>query len=163
MVRSERYYRVGDRLRVHGWGKDGRYKILRWEDVDTLEESGIGEGGHYKVVEWVFHFEPTNKDNKPSGKRNFEVRLRVPDNFSENKAQNIADDILAELMGNYWREGKLIKGKNEGIVDTSKKSKRGKDLIKFTKETPNIEWMMIDTMRPQYKYPKNRQWGEYLE
>jgi len=148
--KPDMYYKVGNRFRIHGYNDKGRWVIKRWEDIPELDGFMEDfEGGSFKRVEWVFHFRPTNRDNLPSGLRNFEVRIQLPDGRNEFEVKKIAREVLTELC-------------NEEMVDTSISSKVGKDTVEYSKDD-KINWMVIDTIRPKYKYPRKQKWGEYLD
>lgn len=145
-----KYYRVGNRLRVHGYNKKGDYRITGWENIEDLKGYNVPEKeGKYKIVEWVFNYKPT-KDDRPSSHRNWETRIQVPDGLPESDVRDMADKVLAELTN--WE-----------MVETSDVSvKEGKDIIKYSKY-PDTKWMVVDTVRPQYKYPSKRRWGNYVD
>lgn len=150
-INREKYYRVGNKLRVHGYNENGNYVILRWDEIETLKGYNVPEkGGKYKIVEYIFNFTPTNKKKKPSGYRNFEVRIQIPEGRTEQEVENIALEIMLELT-------------NEACVEYGTFSHRkGVDLIRYSKYD-EVNWMVVDTLRPQYRYPKKRKWGRYLD
>lgn len=123
----------------------GRYK--KWEDADTLDRPE----GEFRIKEWVVHFKPT-KDSRPSSIRDFEVRIKLPEGDAD------ADDIeemAKEIMINLT---------NESMVDSADIAwgKKGVDTVGYS-EDDDIEWMVVDVTRPQYKYPTGKQWGKYGE
>jgi len=150
-IKQNKYYRVGNKLRVHGYNKKGRWVILGFENIEDLKGYNVPtKGGKFKIVEWVFNFTPTNKAKKPSGLRNFEVRVQLPEGRTDIEVENIAREIMIELC-------------NETMVDYADiASKRGKDTIKYSKND-EINWMVVDTLRPQYRYPKKKKWGRYSD
>ena len=133
--------------RIHD-SKTGR--ILRWETVEDLEEPE----GEFKIMEYSMHFIPTRKSmgNTPSSHRNWEVRIRLPysDDMDDDEITGYGREILAELT-------------NYEMVDTSEFlfSKRGIDIVEYSKDE-SIKWKVIDTTRPQHRYPKTG-WSNYNE
>lgn len=127
----------------------GRYK--KWEDADTLDQPQ----GEYRIKEWVIHFKPTNKGGVPSGIRDFEVRIQLPEgDIDADDIEDMARDVMRNLT-------------NDSMVDEASVEwgKKGVDTVKYSNDD-DIKWMMVDTTRPQFKYPKNRQlgiYGEYYE
>ena len=130
--------------RVHD-SKTG--KILRWEIADDLETPQ----GEFKIVEYTMSFIPTREKmkNTPSSFRNFEVRVRLPEN----------DDLDDEDIKEYGRNA-LEELTNEEMVITSEFSfnKRGYDVIGYS-NNDEPTYKVIDTVRPQYKYPKKSGFG----
>ena len=152
MKKGNRYYtrtlKDGTiKRRVHG--ADG--KILRWEIAEDLDTPS----GEYKMIEYSMYFIPTRATAKstPSSIRNWEVRIRLPysDDIDEDDIEMYGRNMLADIT-------------NENMVDTSEFSfgKMGSDYVEYSKED-GIKWKIIDTTRPQYKYPKEKDWGDYNE
>lgn len=147
---AEKYYRVGNKLRVHGYNDAGRYVILRYDDIEDLKGYNVpAKGGKHKMVEYIFHYQTTNSQKIPSGMRNWEVRIQLPEGREEFEVREIANEVLGELT-------------NEDMVDTSQVSKLGKDTVRYTVDD-SVQWMVIDTTRPQYKYPSKKGWGRYTD
>jgi hypothetical protein len=134
----------GVRRVVMGYNAKGKWGIKKWIDSDTIEQPH----GEYRIIEYTINIVPT-KDDRPSGNRNFEVRIQLPESDdSENDALEMAKDVLIRLT-------------NEEMVDSSQIdiAKRGVDFIKFSGDD-GIKWKVIDTARPQFHYPKTG-WGDY--
>lgn len=147
---AERFYRVGNKYRVH----DSRGKILRWENIpEDLKEFDFTEGkkGQHRILEWVLHFIPTKGDNRPSSLRNWEVRILAPQGVSREQVREYAEEILGDFT-NY----EMVETSNVDFV------KEGVDVVEYS-DNADIRYMIVDTIRPQFKYPKNKQWGDYLD
>lgn len=125
------------KTRVDGWRQRYWVKIEDDEDDDDFKPY---------IVEWVLHWE--YKDGSPSGIRHWEVRLQVPNYRTEEDVIGYAEDIL----GSYVSE-ELITASNFAT------DKAGTDFIKYG-DSINARYKIIDTVRPQFNYPKNR-WGKW--
>jgi len=113
-----------------------------WVKVEEDED----DDAKTHIVEWIFHWE--YRDGSPSGIRHWEVRLQVPNYVTEGEAIGYAEDIL----GSYVDE-ELITASN---FETDK---AGIDFIKYG-DSLDARYKIVDTVRPQYNYPKNR-WGKW--
>ena len=126
-------------------------RILRWEIADDLDEPQ----GLFKIREFTMNFIPTRESMKytPSSQRDWEVRIRIADSddLSDDDIEEYGREVLAELT-------------NREMVDSSSfsTSKLGEDIIEYSNDD-SIRWKVIDTIRPQYKYPKKKNWGDYSE
>ena len=141
---AKKFYssKSGKRVRIHD-SKTGR--IIGWEDATTLDRPT----GQFKIVEYVLHFKPTRKSMgyTPSSFRNWEVRIRLPDGYDEDKVEELARKALEDIT-------------NENMVEDSTMiwDKKGKDEIEYADEE-SFKWKIVDTIRPIYKYPKTG-WGD---
>ncbi len=131
------------RRRIHD-SKTG--KIIGWEDAPYFEEER--EEGQFLITEYILHYVPT-RDERPSSARNWEFRIRAPRGYSKREIEEMARNIGIDYF-------------NEEMMDTStiNWTKFGEDDIGFSDEE-KIEYMIIDNARPQYRYPRNRLWGDY--
>jgi len=120
-------------------------RIKKWLDVTDLDRPS----GQFKVIEYVLHFKPTRESNKftPSSFRDWEVRIRVPEGYDEDNVEGLARKALEDRT-------------NENMVSDSTMTwnKRGIDTIGFSDEE-SYNYKIVDTVRPQYKYPKDGTWG----
>ena len=140
-----RYYKLKNKIRIHGITKSGRYGIIGYKNIEDLADSGL-EKGQYRIVEYVFYYKPTRKEQLPSSHRNFEVRVRQPEGMNIHEVKEIADRKLAELT-------------NDAMVETAQQTTiEGIDFIRYSNDSKS-RWMVMDLERKQFKYPKGRQWG----
>lgn len=147
---AERFYRIGNRYRVH----DSKGRIKRWEVIpEDLREFDFQEKkkGTYRILEWVIHFIPTRGNNSPSSYRNWEVRILAPEGITREEIRQYSEEILSSFT-NY----EMVESSNVDFV------KEGVDVIEYS-NLSNIRYMIVDTVRPQYKYPSKTQWGEYMD
>ena len=155
-TKGERFYRVGNKYRVHGYNDKGRYGILRWEDIaEDLREFDFQEDDdgekRFRILEWVLHFIPTRGDNRPSSYRNWEVRILAPQGIDKKEIRERANELLADFT-NY----EMVESSNVDFV------KEGVDVVEYSNDD-SVRFMIVDTVRPQFKYPKNKLWGEYVD
>lgn len=130
------------------YARDAKGRYRKWENADNLDKPK----GEYRIVEWTIHFKPTKGDNRPSSIRDFEVRIQLPEgDYDLDEIENIAKELMIGLT-------------NEPMVDESTVDwgKKGYDTIKYS-DDDSVRWIVMDTVRPQYKYPKGKLWGTYGE
>jgi len=148
--KGNQFYRLKNRYRVHGYNKEGKWRILRWETVpeDIREYLPEEKKGMRRIIEWVINFIPTRSRGEPSSPRNWEVRLQLPDGYDEEDVKREAWEILADLT-------------NEEMVATSRIdwTKKGTDVVEYVEEEYS-RWKVVDRARPQYKYPKESEWKD---
>lgn len=124
------------RDRVDGLRQRYWFNIPEEEEDDNL----------FDIVEWVLHWE--YRDGSPSGQRNWEVRIRVPRYYEEDNVSGLAEEILQSYVNE-----ELINSSNFNI------DKKGTDIIEED-GIDEIRYKVIDTVRPQYNYPKGK-WGRW--
>ena len=123
--------------------RDSKGRFKKYTEKETLDQPK----GAYKIIEATINFVPTK-----GGKiqvDDFEVLIRYPEGeYGKNDLEDMAIEAL----------------QNEGFPDYMVEScdihlKTGKDFIGYS-DNDKANYKIIDRTRPQYKYPKDKLWGE---
>ena len=109
--------------------------------LDDIEDD-ITE--NLKTVEWIIHWDYT--DGSPSGIRQWEVRIHVPSDLTEDEVIDISERAL-----NRWIDGELIESSSRTVY------KSGVDVVSDN-ALNYARYKVIDNARKQYNYPKGK-WG----
>ena len=154
--KGERFYRIGNKYRVHGYNKEGQFRILRWEDIpeDIREYVPVDKKGKRRVAEWTRYYE--YRGDASWENRNWEIKLQLPEGYDSDDVEKMMDKIMDTYIINPATGESTVDWFTKGNV------KLGDDVIEYTDEE-YIRYKIVDNARPQYKYPKDKLWGDYEE
>jgi len=127
--------------------RDAKGRFKKYLEHETLDQPK----GKYKIVEMTINmsYKGKGKNTTPSNQHDFEVLIRYPEGeYNESDFE----DMAREAMEKHEFPESFIDSLD--IV-----TKSGKDLIGYG-EREVIEYMIVDRLNPQYKYPKGKRFGE---